>query len=148
MQTTLNYIILCRVRFPIPDVVYLSRRPTVKSYHMKVEEPPLPGHWVGQHKNEMYLGCCLSVPTAQPLERKTKAAARKLKLDEKKLKSGAQNTIYSIGLSFGKRTRNSHRKRGWGGGSGQAYRDRSATTNGGPQPGSQRQKITASRQKN
>ena len=80
---------------------------------MKVEEPPLPGHWVGQHKNEMYLGCCLRVPTDQPLERNTKAAARKLKLDEKKLKSGAKNTIYSIGLSFGKRTRNSHRKRGW-----------------------------------
>jgi hypothetical protein len=53
---------------------------------MKVEEPPLPGHWVGQHKDEMYLGCCLSVPTEQPLERKTKAAARKLKLDEKKIK--------------------------------------------------------------
>ena len=137
LQTTLTLIILCVLRFYIPDIVYLSRRQTVKFDHMKADELLLPDHWVDQPKNETILGCCSRVPTGQPLKRRTKASARKLRLDGKKLKSSAKNTIYSIGLSFGKRTRlNLGKGRGRGY---QAYRDCSANTNRSPSPGSARQ---------
>ena len=87
-----HYIV--RVRFPIPDVVYLSRRPTVKSHHMKVEEPPLPGHWVGQHKNEMYLGCCLRVRRASPWS-ENEGRSKKTQAGRKKIKVRRQNHYIS-----------------------------------------------------
>ena len=50
------------------------------------------------------------------LEAKNEGFGEKTQVGRKKLKSSAKNTIYSIGLSFGKRTRHSHIKRGWAAG--------------------------------